>query len=618
MIDDRHTADDGTRYRDLNNNHAMDPFEDPRLPVAERVTDLVGRLNLAEKAGLMFHTVIESNPDGTVLDGPGKISKSGTADVVLGKLINHFNVHHLPGPAMSARWSNAVQRLAAQSPHGIPVTISSDPRHGWTNNVGAGFRAQDFSAWPEPLGLGGLGDAALVREYADTVRREYCAVGIRSALHPTADLATEPRWARQLGTFGADPVAVTEFTAAYLHGLQGDRLGSGSVAGTTKHFPGGGPQAGGEDPHFPYGRDQVYPGGHFADHLRPYPAAIAAGTAAIMPYYGRPVGLVIDGDPIEEVGFGYNKQLISGLLRGKLGYHGVVLTDWELINDNHVADQVLPARAWGVEHLDPLARMELLLEAGCDQFGGEECVDLLLELVTSGRVPEDRIDESAARLLTVKFQLGLFDDPWVDEDHAVAVLGDEAATRRGHEVQAWSTVVLTNGDVLPVSRDRRIYVEGIDEEVAVGFGEVVDDPADAELALVRIEAPFEPRDDLFLEASFHQGSLDFQPGLAVRLGRIAEQCPLILDITLDRAAVLTPLVGVATAMTGTFGVSDAAWLDAICGTIPPRGRLPIDLPSSMDDVRASREDERGTDQPLFRRGHGLGIGGAEGSAAQPG
>lgn len=338
---------DGTAFRDLNHNGRLDPFEDPRLATSERVEDLLGRLSLGEKAGLMFHTVIEAGADGEVLTGPGRISKTGTAEVVLGKQLNHFNVHTLPGPRLAARWSNNLQLLAEQAPHGIPVTVSTDPRHSFHENAGASFAARELSQWPEPLGLAALRDPARVRRFAEIVNAEYRALGIRAALHPTVDLATEPRWARQAGTFGQDASLVTALGVAYLEGLQQGRVGPTSVACTTKHFPGGGPQLRGEDAHFPYGREQVYPAGRFADHLRPFLAMIAAGTSAVMPYYGMPVGLEVDGSAVEEVGFGYNAGMITGLLRETLGFEGVVCTDWELVNDNHVGDQVLPARAWG-------------------------------------------------------------------------------------------------------------------------------------------------------------------------------------------------------------------------------------------------------------------------------
>jgi beta-glucosidase len=384
------------------------------------------------------------------------------------------------------------------------------------------------------------------------------------------------------------------------------------VACVSKHFPGGGPQKDGEDAHFPYGREQVYPGGRFADHLQPFPAAIAAGTAAIMPYYGMPVGLEVDGEPIEEVGFGYNTQVVTGLLREKLGYDGVVLTDWELVNDNHVGDQVLPARAWGVEHLDPHGRMEKILEAGADQFGGEECVEVLLDLVRSGRVEESRVDESAARILAVKFRLGLFDNPYVDEDRAAVTVGREDFRDAGYAAQAASVTVLTNGGagggpLLPLARGRKVYVENVSPEAAASLGDVVERPEDADVAVVRLSAPFEPRSDLFLESWFHQGSLDFPPGLVSRLARIAAACPLVVDVVLDRPAVLTPLVPVASALVGSYGTNDHALVDALTGVVEPVGRLPFDLPRSMEQVRQHGEDVPGYDDPLFAFGHGLGY-----------
>jgi beta-glucosidase-like glycosyl hydrolase len=607
----RLTSADGVEYRDLNRNGRMDPFEDPRLPVEQRVADLLGRMSLEEKVGLMFHTVIEAGADGTVKESPGDISKSPTSEVVLRKHLTHFNVHVLDDARMAARWHNALQAIAQQSPHGIPVTISTDPRHAFIENAGASFAAKAFSQWPEALGLAALRDPGLVERFADIARQEYVAVGIRMALHPTLDLATEPRWARQSGTFGQDPDLVTELGVAYLRGFQGEGLGAHGVACVSKHFPGGGPQKDGEDAHFPYGREQVYPGGRFADHLEPFPAAIAAGTAAVMPYYGMPVGLEVGGERIEEVGFGFNKQLVTGLLREGLGFDGVVLSDWELVNDNHVGDQVLPARAWGVEQLDPHGRVERLLDAGVDQFGGEECVEVLLDLVARGRVSEDRVDASARRLLAVKFRLGLFDDPFVDEDAAAETVGRQDFREEGYAAQARSVTVLQNepgpGGVplLPLRPGARVYAENLGAEAVSRIGEVVERPEDAEVAVLRLAAPFDPRDDLFLESWFHQGSLDFPPGLVSRVQRIAAQVPVVIDVILDRPAVLSPLLPLAAAVVGSYGTSDEALLDALTGAVPPVGRLPFDLPRSMEQVRRHPEDVPGYEDPLFPFGHGL-------------
>ncbi|MDO5645867.1 MAG: glycoside hydrolase family 3 N-terminal domain-containing protein [Dermabacter sp.] len=606
------TSPCGTEYRDLNGNGRMDPFEDPRFEPRERAEDLLRRLSIEEKVGLLFHTVIEAGADGELVETAGRISKSSTSTVVRAKFMTHFNVHALAGARQAATWHNRLQELAEGTPHGIPVTISSDPRHGAAENAGTSWASGFFSRWPEPMGLAALGEAETVREFARVVREEYAAVGIRAALHPTADLATEPRWGRQRECFGQDPEVVGRLTAAYLDGLSGPG-DVPRVSATTKHFPGAGPQKDGEDAHFPYGKDQVYPGGRFEDHLAPFRRAIEAGTDAIMPYYGRPVGLSVSGEDIEEVGFGFNRQMITSLLRDTLGFDGVILTDWELVSDNHVGDQVLPARAWGVEHLSEAERIVRILEAGADQFGGEECTHLLLDLVRDGAVSIERIDASARRLLLAKFRLGLFDDPFVNVEEAPVRVGRAEAVRAGMRAQAASVVVLTNdGEILPVLSPGEsrplVYVEGIAPEDASLIGEVVSTPEQADLAIVRLAAPFQPRDDLFLESWFHQGDLDFPPGLPVRLARIRAACPLIVDVDLDRAAILTSLVPVASALTGTFGVSGAAYLEAITGRTPPRGRLPIELPRSMEAVRASREDVPGdTADPLFPYGHGLDL-----------
>ena len=608
------TAPDGTVFRDLNRNGVLDPYEDPRLPVAERVEDLLSRMTLEDKAGLMFQTVIETGVDGSLVETMGVISTSPTSTVVVGKRLNHFNVHRLPEPRLAARWHNALQKLAESTPLGIPVTVSTDPRHSFHENTGVSFAAGAFSQWPDSLGLAAVRDVDLVLEFADAARQEYVAVGIRAALHPCVDLATEPRWPRQLGTFGEDHRLTAALTAAYLDGFQGlaGLLGPGAVACTTKHFPGGGPQKDGEDPHFPYGREQVYPGGRFEDHLAPFRVAIEHGTTAMMPYYGMPVGLTIDGEPIEEVGFGYNRQIVTGLLRDRLGFDGVVVTDWELVNDNMVASgQVLPARAWGVEHLDAAGRLEKILAAGCDQLGGEECPELLVALVREGRVPESRLDASVRRLLRVKFQLGLFDDPYVDEDEAVVVVGRADLVAAGRRAQSRSVTVLTNALVdgqplLPLVPGRRVLAVGLCAEDAAPLGSVVQDVADADVAVVRLQAPWEHRDSMFLEAWFHAGALDFPQEVVDRIQDLAAHVPVVLDVTLDRPAVLTPLVDLAAAIVGSYGTSGPALVDALTGAVRPEGRLPFQLPRSMEAVRRSRPDVASdTPDPLFPTGHGL-------------
>jgi beta-glucosidase len=592
---------DGVEYRDLNGNGRMDPYEDPRRTPEDRTADLLGRLSLAEKVGLLFQAIVGIGDPGDydTLVGPSRVSHR---ELVGARFLTHFNLHALPSPAATARWHNGMQELAETTPHGVPITFTSDPRHGFLQNSGIGWAAGDLSQWPEPLGLAAIGDPELVRRFGNAVRREYRALGLHGALHPQIDLATEPRWGRQAQTFGQDAELASRLTVAYLEGMQGSELGPDSVACTTKHFPGGGPQLDGEDPHFPYGREQVYPGGRFEEHLAPFRAAIAAGTSGMMPYYGMPVGLELHATPVDEVGFAFSRRIITGLLRDELGYDGVVLTDFGLLTDRVVRGKPFPARAWGVEHLDPLERAAMILDAGSDQFGGEDRVDLVLELVSLGRVPESRIDEAARRLLLVKFRLGLFDDPYVSESEAVTVVGSPELRAAGHRAQAEAVTVLAVGDVdgvplLPLRPGIRLYLEGFAPGFAADGCLVVDSPDEAE-----------PRDEYFLESSFHQGSLEFQERQVAHIRELTGRVPVVLDVFLDRPAILTPFDAFVSALVADFGASDAALLDALTGRILPRGRLPFELPRSMAAVLASRTDVPGdTRNPLHPFAAGLDL-----------
>ena len=576
------------------------PWLDADLPVDERVQLLLDAMTIEEKAGLFFHTMIAIGD----LEEPNPVFATPSAREFLEtKRMTHFN---LLGAAPTGReiaaWQNALQRLAASTRLGIPVTLSTDPRHSFSENPGASILAGPFSQWPETLGLAATRDEALVERFADIARQEYTAVGLRVALHPQVDLATEPRWARQTATFGEDAELSGRLGAAYIRGFQGASFGPGSVSTMTKHFPGGGPQKDGEDPHFPYGREQVYPGGEFELHLKPFEDALAAGTRQMMPYYGMPVGT-----EYEEVGFGFNKSVITGLLRERYRFDGVVCTDWGLISDSEIFGQPFPARAWGVEHLTPRERMKKVLDAGADQFGGEANPELLLELVADGEVTEARLDVSARRILREKFELGLFENPYVDEDAADDIVGRVDFRAAGEDAQRASITVLSNDGALPFVRGRKLYVEGIDAEIAESFGEVVETPGEADLAIIRLHAPFEERETMF-ENFFHAGSLAFSEQVVAHVREVADAVPTVVDVLADRPPILTPIVEAAAAVTVNWGASGAALLDVLSGAFPAQGALPFDLPRSMAAVEASRPDVPfDTADPLFRFGHGLSL-----------
>jgi beta-glucosidase len=574
-------------------------YKNPKLSVDQRVDDLLGRMSLAEKAGMLFQTMIVIG-SGDLSEPSSTFGIESAEHMINTQALSHFNLVRTAEDARAlAEWHNRLQSLAANTRLGIPITLSTDPRHHFTENTGTAATAGAFSQWPETLGFAAIGSAELVQHFADIARQEYLAVGLRLALHPQIDLATESRWSRISGGFGEDADLTGTLVQAYIRGFQGAQLGSESVSTMTKHFPGGGPQQDGEDPHFAYGREQVYPGNNFGYHLKPFRAAIAAGAAQIMPYYGMPVDT-----QYEAVAFGYNKGIITGLLRGELGFDGIVCTDWGLVTDAIILGQPMPARAWGVEHLDELSRVEMILTAGCDQFGGEARPELVVQLVEQGRISQERIDLSVRRLLREKFILGLFDNPYVDPDHAAVTVGKAEFVTAGEDAQRRAYTLLTNRDqILPLDGPCRLYVEGVSAEVASQYGEVVGDPADADVALLRLKAPYEPRPGGF-EAMFHAGSLEFPAAERDHHAAVCSAVPTIVDVYLDRPAVLAHLADEAAALLGSYGSSDKAFLDLVFGAAQPEGSLPFDLPRSMAAVEASRSDVPfDTADPIFRFGH---------------
>jgi beta-glucosidase len=596
-------TESGFSFRDLNNNGKLEVYEDPRQPIAARVDDLLQQMTLEEKAGLLFINGAVVNEDGSI---EGKPDTPGLARAAITQItrqqMNHFNLWQIPSGQVVATWYNKLQRFAEQARLGIPVTIASDPRNHFTRNIFA-MAATDFSQWCETLGFAAIDDVDLVREFADTVRQEYLAVGIRVALHPQIDLATEPRWPRISGTFGEDAHLSARLATAYIEGFQGEALGTHSIACMTKHFPGGGPQNEGLDPHFEFQKGQIYPGNNFDYHLIPFEAALAAKTAAIMPYYGVPVG-----QTDEDVAMSFNKSIITGLLREKYQYDGVVCTDWGLITDAQIAGVVWPARAWGVEHLDEAERVKKAIDAGVDQFGGESCPKYVVELVQTGRVSEARVDQSVRRLLRLKFQLGLFDNPYVDEDKVPKVLGHPESVAAGLASQKRAMTLLKNEErVLPLQGRPKIFVKNLDPSVAAQYAEVVAAPEGADFAILRLETPWVPvQTENPFAFGFHHGDLDFKGEKKAEILELLQTAPTIVVLHLDRPAVIPEIHQSARALLGEYGASDGAVLDVIFGRTNPEGKLPFELPSSMEAVRNQRTDvPYDSENPLAPFGFGL-------------
>ena len=593
-------------YRDLNKNGKMDIYEDRRQAVEKRVEDVLSQMTVEEKAGMMFISGTRVNDDGSLDDFPGKgpLARMPQANKLMDeKKITHFNIWVSPAPKILATWYNNVQKIAEGTRLGIPISLASDPRHYFSKGIFA-MAANGFSQWPEQLGFAAIGDENLTRQFGDIARQEYLAVGIRIALHPMADLATEPRWARVSGTFGEDANLSAKMVKSYILGFQGNSLDSNSVACMTKHFSGGGPQREGLDPHFEFQKGQIYPGKNFDYHLIPFEAAFEAHTASIMPYYGIPVD-----QTSENVAFGFNKDIITKLLREKYKYDGVVCTDWGLITDANMGAVIWPARAWGVENLTEEQRVKKVIDAGCDQFGGESRAELIIKLVKEGNLTEERINASVKRLLRQKFLLGLFDNPYVDVNKVDQAVGKAEWKAMGEAAQRKAMTLLKNDKkILPLEMGKyKIYIKNIDPAVAARYGTVVESPAQADFAIIRLSTPWIPVETKNpMARSFHHGDLDFKGVRKDSILQLLKTVPTIVDIYLDRPAVIPEISKASKALLANFGANDSALLDVIFGKAKPEGRLPFELPSSMEAVRNQKEDvPYDSKDPLYKFGFGL-------------
>jgi len=601
---------DGYVFKDLNKNGMLEPYEDWRLPVEARVTDLVSRMTLEEKAGMMVHPWISIGPGGQVVEEKNDRFSISTSYAILAQNIRHFLNNNVVAPELMAQWANDVQSIAESSPLGIPLNISSDPRHHMrphdmrSHFEGYTVDAGKFSAWPEFTGLAAANDPNLVKEFGKMAAREYRAVGIHTALHPQADLATEPRWPRINGTFGEDAELAARMVKAYIEGFQGKSLTSTSVICMTKHWPGGGPQENGTDPHNAYGKMQVYSGGYFDYHLKPFLGALEVGTAAIMPYYGIPQGY-------DTVGMSFSSKIIAELLRKVYRYDGVVCTDWGVT-------RTMP---WGVENLTVKQRYQRVVEAGCDQIGGEAEPRPFIELVEDGAISETRLTISVKRLLRNMYLLGLFENPYVEPDIAGIIIGNAESLQASMAAQHKSVVLLKNKDsCLPLQSGIKLYippdvpgdVNQLEGKTASRYGQIVNSPSEADAAIIKVKSPYQVNPEAGMFA-FHEGTLAYEGAdnsyfLTLIKDTVREMSgkPVIVSIYMDRPAILSEFVDSVDGLLVTFGVSDSALLDVIFGRFNPVGKIPFNLPRDMASVIAHQPDvPHGVKNPLFKFGFGL-------------
>ncbi len=668
----------GYAFKDLNKNETLDVYEDWRLSADERAADLASKLTLEDISGLMLYSSHQSIPGssrgfGSATYNGKSIEESGAEPSGLSDAqkkfleedhLRHVLITRVASPVVSAKWNNNAQAFAEALDFGIPVNTSSDPRHGTDSyaefNAGAGG---EISMWPGTLGIAASFDPALMQQFGKIASEEYRALGVATALSPQIDLATEPRWSRFDGTMGEDPDLATDMARAYVDGFQstkGGDWGDQSVNTMVKHWPGGGPEEGGRDGHFGYGAYAVYPGKNLKDHLQPFtegafklngPTKMAS---AIMPYY-----TISDGEG-DAVGNGFNKYLITELLREKYNYDGVVCTDWGITKDVSAVDK-FEGKSWGLETSTVAERHYKVIEAGVDQFGGNNDMKPILEAYRIGvaehgeEYMRERFEVSAIRLLKNIFRVGLFENPYLNVSQTENIVGNAEYMKAGFDAQLRSVILLKNQEnTLPLKVKQKVYVPqryiapstnwwGIvtpaktespfNIEVVAKYFEVVDNPEEADFALVGIKSPdggvgydsadLENGGNGYVPISLQYGDYTAKDAREVSLAggspledftnrsykdksvntrnttdmQLVNETkvkmggkPVIVSVHISKPMIFSEIEASASAILVHMGVQDQALLEIISGKTEPSALLPMQMPADMNTVETQFED----------------------------
>jgi beta-glucosidase len=535
---------DGLAFKDLNKNGKLDIYEDWRKPVVERAKDLATKMTVEQMAGLMLYSRHQAVPapeagmfTGTYNGKPfsaSGVKSSDLSDQQIAFLtkdnLRHVLMTSVVSPIIAAEWNNNIQALVEGIGVGIPANNSSDPRNGANKdaeyNAGSGG---SISQWPEELGLAATFDPAITEQFGAIAGKEYRALGIATALSPQIDLATEPRWNRFVGTFGEDPKLATDMARAYVDGFQTspkaieayEGWGNLSVNSMIKHWPSGGPEEGGRDGHFAYGKFAVYPGNNFETHMKPFTDGafkLNGGTkkaSAVMPYYT--ISYDQDKKYGENVGNGFSKYIVTDLLRNRFGYEGVVCTDWLITANEGPTPDVFAGKSWGVEKLSVAERHYKVLMAGVDQFGGNNDINPVLEAYQMGikehgeAFMRKRFEQSAVRLLLNIFRVGLFENSYLDPAETKAIVGKPEFMKAGYDAQLKSIVMIKNQNkTLPIAKGKTVYIPKrvtpaginffgqpspekieypVNLELIKKYYTVTDDASKADFAIVFIKSP---------------------------------------------------------------------------------------------------------------------------------
>ena len=609
----------GYQFKDLNKNGKLDVYEDWRQPMQDRINDLVSQMTLEEKIGLMFHPNIAVPADGKVVYdsqaelsqeayagpiGPGGNNQGamGQGQMRVGADVktyieerNFRNIlnNGIAEPKLFAQWSNTFQEYAEASRLGIPIMFSSDPRHGATLGAHVSGK-QYFSQWPSKEGQVGITaarDRDIVKKFGEAVAEEYRAVGLHMILGPQIDVITEPRWGRNMGCFSEDADLTIEMMEAFMEGAQGDNVGPDKVLVHLKHWPGANPHQGGK------GDFTVYPGNNVDYHLKPFKAGIEKGALAVMGYYS--------GTYVDTLNVNYSPYWSTEVLYNQLGFKGAICTDWGVVGRTGPLNPRLAGKTTLKDN------MAMVINAGVDQMGSETETQLVVELVKEGRVTEERVNQAASRILQWHFILGLFEDPYVDPDKAAQICQSEELQKNAYQAQLESNILLVNENkTLPAKEGIKLYVEGVDKDIAKNYGTVVDNPRQADLILVRTGVTVSSGGGFGAMANMtaaqraameRQRAIEAAKPVNIEIPASiwnnvkklsATGKPVVVAFNPSGTSIVLPqdLKKVVKGCFLVFDCLDNALLDVVFGKFNPIGKLPFEIPATMKDVEAQLED----------------------------
>jgi beta-glucosidase len=632
-------------FKDLNKNQKLDVYEDWRQPLDKRVANLVSQMTLEEKVGMLLINTLNAGEKGKLTEGAvdyienQKMTRFIFRNTIKNNPVNTGAGNGFAGvqisPYEASQFMNAVQELSERTRLGIPSLFKSNSRNHMEIDARAGINLESgsFSSWPKESGLAATRDMDLIADFAKIMAEEWRAIGLRGMYGYMADLSTEPRWYRVHETFTEDSELATDIIKVLIKNLQGEKLHSKSIALTIKHFPGGGPQEGGGDPHYTFGKNQVYPAGKFDYHLAPFKAAIDAGASSIMAYYGIPVG-----QPYlpNNVGMAFSKGILTDLLRTLLKFRGYVNSDTGIIGE----------RAWGLENKSLDEQILIAIEAGTDILSGFSNNKQILNLVEAGKLPESRVNLSVTRLLKEQFELGLFENPYVDPNRAAYLVGNPSFQQKADLAQRKSIVLLQNKTKLPMAEPKgqdtlKIFTMGMNTDLfkerewsnykvtSGDYNKAKKETLSAisketDIAIIRVQVTNNAGSDRRFGGadSTELDFLSFSEMAKAKSWKISPSLEdiqtvmetvgaekTILSIDFRQPYVLDEASGIlnAAGILATFGVSDAAVMDIIMGKFNPTGKLPYALAKSSAAVVKQAPDAPGypEEDTLFPFGFGL-------------